>query len=156
MYQYNSTSAAYEQLFSQTETSGDTGTTSFVIPDQNETYYLTAVLKCADLEQVGISSLVNPSKFEDGRYPYYGSWGLPASIAGVSSDRIYTAFSIIFITVIAFSAGGGIGTLGLITAGMIGLTKWFGWFREMSWAAVYFFVAMAAAYKLAEGRRRTE
>ena len=133
-----------------------TGSLNYVVPDQNQTYYVTAQVISPTYGTRNLRKLVSPNLNEAQRGPYYGTLNLPATILGIESDKVYTGVSMFLITATAmmFSAVH-VHTGALVLLGMIGLTTHLGWFREMTWGVFLFLFAVAILEKFAAGRRKT-
>jgi len=153
---YNYSGSVYNLLSTQTVSGSQNGTITYIVPDNNQTYYVSVEADHSIYGVVSASDIIIPSITEE-RYPFYDSWGIPAEVMGITRDEIYTGASIFLISVVALTQEATlIGTGGLLVVAVIGITTFFGWFREMTWELFLFLAFAAVAFKLVEGRRRLE
>ena len=150
---YNYTNNNYQVMDTTTVENPNSGTITVTVPNQNHTYWVTAECSHNNYGIIKLGDYIRPSKTE-AMYPRYGSWNLPSTILGVELDSWYTGASVFLMSAAAFTVSGGIG--GLVTVGVIGVTKWMGWFREMTWGLWGFLAAMSLMYAFVEKRRKTE
>ena len=150
---YNYTSAGGFQVMDTTVATSKTGTITISVPDNNQTYYITADIYTTKYGETKISELVKLAITES-RYPFYDSFNIPADVFGISRDRIYTGAAMFIITGFAFMFSGlEVATGGLILVAVVGVMTYIGWLREMTWTLWLFLAAMAILWKLVEGRR---
>jgi len=148
---YNYTANGFQLMDSSTVEEPTTGSITVSVPDQNQTYWVTAECTHNTHGVITFGEYLKPSQSQS-MFPMYGSWGLPDTILGVTKDSWYTGAALFLITGAAFTIPGGVG--GVLVAGAIGVTKWMGWFREMTWGLWGFIAVMAIIYAFVENRRR--
>jgi hypothetical protein len=149
-------SSIFEDMQTTYTEDADVGTIDIILFSQNQTYYAIGELTTSEYGTIKIDRLITPAVTEE-RFPFYDSFGLPATIIGLSRDQWYSMASVFFITVVAFTfAASEVGIGGLIVVAVIGGSKFWGWFREMTWDLWLFLAVMAIAYAFVSGRRKLE
>lgn len=157
VYEYNTTNQ-YEEVYATTVSSGsNSGTITYVVSDNNATYYVRASLLSTHYSKViTITDLLNPALKEE-RFPFYDSIGIPNDILGLDREDIYTGISMFLITMAATMFGAvNVGTGSIFLIGIIGITTFFGWFRGMTWGVVLFLFTMVVLQNLSGKRRKAE
>jgi len=153
VYNYTSNTGYNEIYNTHDDTSGNTGSITFVTPNQNHTYYLVASLDTTDYETVTIRELINPAHTLPTK-PEEGTYNLPSTIAGINTRHIYTAAATFIMTTVAMGFGPySVGTGALVLTASIGMSKYLGWLPEVSWPLFYVLFTVAVLFKLSEGRR---
>jgi hypothetical protein len=157
-YVYNYSNSQYEHVYNTSVVGGaNSGSITYSVSDNNASYYVKADMYCSEVDSViGITDLLSPYLTEE-RVPYYDAFNLPTTILGISKEKVYDGISMFFVTGTAMMFTGlEVGVGGLITVGVIGMLKYFGWFRSMSWELFYFLMAMAMGIFIVSRRRKTE
>jgi hypothetical protein len=133
-------------------------TVSYIVPDANATYQLDACVTILNGSQWCPTASGNLQWMVSNFSIYYDNLGVPPTgLYGASKDRIYTGLAMVGITAGAmlFSAASA-GWGGVIVVAIIAVTKFIGWFREMTWPIWGVLFTMAVAYLFVENRRKLE
>jgi len=151
-----SSDGGYQEMYKTTVVGTTAGSLTYIVPDNNATYWLTATLDTSEYDIIKIASLQTPAITEQ-RFPWYDSFGIPANVMGLTRDEIYTGASLFIITKITASFGAvGLGSGAVIVGAVIGMLKWFQWFREMTWELWGFIMIMCIAFYIVGKRRKIE
>jgi hypothetical protein len=156
VYEQNTTSNEYDEIYTVTLGSpAESGSSAYVVADNNKTYYLKADITTDEYETRTISQLETLNVNQAGQGPFYGTLGLPSTVFGVSAASIYTGASMFLITMTAmmFSAVN-VGTGALVVVAIIGITTFFQWFHGMTWPLFIFLFAIALIEKLTGDRKK--
>ncbi len=153
-YVYNYTDNGYQSVYNTVDSTGDVGSITFVVSDQNQTYYLIATASTTEYGDVTIREIVNLASGLNIK-PKAGTYNLPTTIVGVEREKIYTGASIFLTTMAAMSFGPiSIGTGAIITTATAGMCKYLGWFPQASWPILSLLMTVSILYKLSERRVR--
>lgn len=151
-----SADTGYNEIYSTTIVGGTGGSLTYIVDDNNATYWLTASMECSEYGTVKIASLKSPAVTEE-RFPFYDSFGIPATVMGLTREEIYTGAALFLITGVATMFGAvEVGTGAMVLAAVIGVMKFFQWYRDMTWGVWAFLAVMAVAFYIVSHRRKIE
>jgi hypothetical protein len=134
------------------------GTIDHIVANKNLTYMLSVVATTTNGSVLRDTTILNLQMLNSNWSLHYDNLGIPqAGLFGASKDRIYTGLAMIGITAAAMMfSPASVGWGGIYVVAVIGLTKYYGWFREMTWSIWGILAVMALAYMWVENRRKLE
>jgi hypothetical protein len=157
LQQNESAPQQYTQLYSTTVSGSQNGVITYIATDNNATYLVKARVdtnKYGNLTANDILKMVVTATQISLEYDHLG---IPESFMGVSKERIYTGLAMFVITATAMMYSAGTAAWGgVFLAAIVALTKYLGWFREMSWTIVGFIGVMSVIYLWVNERRKME